>query len=189
MRYSTNARIIATLLSVMEGKTFVYNEAPGWCLRALRYVIQAALDIDSVEFWRRYRTRISTRNTDPARSYWATDVMASLREEAEQIPLEQIKGGDVIFSWKLGAPFGHCAVMLTPKLCYENTRQARAQKLHGYNGITVVETLPFWGDVDPSGAPYWEAFRLKEGDLPPAGTPLPPSSGADDLLLDVSRET
>lgn len=159
------SQIADALHVVLEGQLAVYDEKPGYCLRVLRQVVEYGLRLKPGEFYARYRTHTVDDNLDPVRNVWARDVMRSLREQGMRVAyddnrsliLRELQAGDLIFSWKLGEPQGHCAVVYTGganALCFENTGSQRGVRVSGFNHLSRVDDLTLhWPHS-------WEAFRL-----------------------------
>lgn len=79
--------------------------------------------------------------------------------ETNPLILRDLEPGDLIFSWALGSPIGHVAVVFSGgnnALAYENTRQDRGVRHSGFNRLTRVDELTL---LYPGS---WEAYRIPE---------------------------
>ena len=173
-------KIVNAILQILNGKLAIFDESPGYCLKVVRQIISAALNLSHDEFYARYRTHVVDDNPDPVANKWARDVMRSLREQGRRVAFDEhnpiiyreLEPGDIICSWALGSPIGHIAVLLTGgvnALAFENTGQRRGVAVGGYNRLTRVDDLTL---LYPGS---WEAFRLIDPELlDPFDQPLPP---------------
>lgn len=161
--------IRASLERVLEGELRPFEVSPGLCMRVVREVIEAAYGWGPGEFYSRYRTHPVLDNPDPERLVWARDIMRSLREkklrvafsETEPLILSELRPGDLVFSWALGSPQGHVAVVFSGgphALVLENTKSSRGVSVSrtGFNRLSRVDELI----LHMPGS--WEAFRLPE---------------------------
>lgn len=155
--------IRGAILAYLDGELEVWDSEPAYCLRQVRNVLSAALGLSEKEFWTLYATHIVDDHSRPIKSYWARDVMLSLREqgrrvaytEAEPLVISELKPGDILASWRLARPEGHIMLIHSGgpnALALENTSTLRGTKVSGYNRLSRVDELPYAGS--------WEAFRL-----------------------------
>lgn len=151
------------LQRALDGGLAVYDEDSGQCLQALRNVLMDALGLSKEQFWERYAFDLADDHPTPITAYWARDVMVTLRALGKRVAydtdrplvLDYLEAGDLLFSWRLGRPAGHCGVLLSGgknALMFENTSTLRGVQVSGYNRLSRVDSLPY-----PSS---WEAFRL-----------------------------
>lgn len=112
--------------AVLEGHPLLDGVRPGWCLQAVRLVVEHALKLPPGGFYTRYgvaRTERSIGRTDW--SWWASDLEASAKQLGLAVPFAARLPGDLVFSHELAAPIGHVAILATHGAMLEVTDPRR----------------------------------------------------------------
>lgn len=112
--------------AVLEGSPLLDGVRPGWCLMAVRLLVEHALGMRPGDFYRAYgvaRTERSVGRTDW--TWWASDLEASMKRLGLAIPYAARLPGDLVFSYELAAPIGHVAVLATHGAMLEVTDPRR----------------------------------------------------------------
>lgn len=112
--------------AVLEGSPLLDGVRPGWCLMAVRLVVEHALALPAGGFYRGFgvaRTERSVGRTDW--SWWASDIEASMKRLGLAVPFAARQPGDLVFSHELAAPIGHVAILATDGAMLEVTDPRR----------------------------------------------------------------
>lgn len=109
------------------GGTFVPPAVSrGWCMQAVRLIVERALDLPPGGFYTRYgvaRTSRSAGRTDW--SWWAADIEASMKHLGFAVPAAAREPGCLVFSHEQAPPVGHVGILLTRDAMLEVVNPAR----------------------------------------------------------------
>lgn len=126
-----NRLILNSAHQALRGDLKVVDHASGFCLRAVREVLEHAFLMKPHAFYATYLShrveRYQNDNTDP----WARDMERSLRAQGMAVPIAERLPGDLVFQWKAaptgsrspeGHPnyYGHVGILLERDLIFEN---------------------------------------------------------------------
>ena len=145
----TSELIQDAVIDALEGRLEVFDSGPGYCLRVLRQITSAALGLSYESFYALLTHRAPGNDEGVP---WAASLMVSLQAAGLEIPRGEAVGGCLAFTDKL-APQGHCGVLLSRTLLYENTGSQRGAQVSNYNRLSRVDELP-----EPDS---WHFFRLR----------------------------
>ena len=158
-RWATLNAMQQAVLGQMSGTVPSYPNEAGYCLRNVRLAVMSALAITENQFWARFAHTLVDDHPRPIESYWARDVQLSLRTTlgVTQVTGDELQGGEIGFSWKLGEPQGHTLAILSGgpnAFALENTHSLRGVKISGFNRLSRLDER-----LSPD---TWEFFRLPE---------------------------
>lgn len=145
------SRIAEVVTEVTKERFKPFDSDDGYCLRVTRQIVERALGLAEGEFYTRYRTHVSERNTSD--KPWAIDIQKSLREGGYGVSFAERQEGDIICTHEI-APQGHIGVLYSPSLLVENTGSRRGVQISGHNRLSRVDLWP----ASPSSI---EIFRLE----------------------------
>lgn len=115
------AQIILAVIAALTGKIETPQQ-PDRCLAFARIVVEHAYGMRPFEFYERF----GVRRTSAAASwrsdwtFWAADIEASLRQLKLGVPYHERRPGDLLFSHRTAAPYGHVGVLLSRELVAES---------------------------------------------------------------------
>lgn len=125
-----NRRIVETIQKgVYLDRVNVIDHASGFCLRAVREVLEATF---SIQLYRDYVHDRVERNRNDSWDWWARDVERSLRNRGMAVSnIDDRLPGDILFHWRSaptgtvnaqGHPnyYGHVGILMPGDLIFEN---------------------------------------------------------------------
>ena len=123
-----NRRVVETVNEALMDRINVVDHASGFCLRAVREVLEAAFGI---QLYRDYVKERVERNRDDSWDWWSRDVERSLRNRGMAVDLNERLPGDLLFYWRtartgtfnaLGHPnyYGHVGILMPNNMIFEN---------------------------------------------------------------------
>lgn len=141
--YASNAAIVAACWQVLRQELRTETRS-GWCLRFVREVVQHAYGLSHGQFYTAYRVAVTS--SAPGRTLsaepWASDLEASMKQLGYGVSLAQRLPGDIVFNWRLAAPYGHIAILMDSntvlELSYRHSRP-RSYKIRGGIVLTPLE--------------------------------------------------
>lgn len=151
----TGRRVADVALAVQEGDTLLDGSRRGWCLQAVRLVVERALGLPPGGFYSRYgvaRTTGAPGRTDP--SWWASDLEASMKRLGASVPFAARLPGDLVFSHRLAAPVGHVGILVSRGTILEVTDPRRRPRAFARGDVCLTP----WGSWEPT-----LVARLPEG--------------------------
>lgn len=156
-----NERIVESIYAAMKGEIDVPRQNGGWCLRAVRKVLENALGWGDEELFDRFPKKIETLTPEP-RAFWARDIQRSFREAGWTIPLSEAIPGDVVSYWQAarneyGEYVGHIALVSPHGYVFENVNPEHREGIAGVFTDGALSLTPFqsWGTGEEI-----EAFRV-----------------------------
>jgi hypothetical protein len=146
---STKARRVArAALDALEGK-YPVERRPWYCLAFVREVLEHAHNWPPYEFYRRLEAGMTQ---EQYRRRWAVDAEAACRNLGWDVPLEEMRPGDILFAGNASTPYGHVGIYVgeqvkdgvKAKYVAENTSSRRG---HRYGGALALTPLDRWDKV------------------------------------------
>lgn len=120
----TNQKIVAAAWGALKGDVGVPLE-PGWCLSAVRMIVEEALGLEPWGFYERFLVG-SPKALPEHESWWARDCERILREKGLAVPIKDRKPGDLLFNYEAAysrqyqANIGHVGILLEHDMVIEN---------------------------------------------------------------------
>lgn len=126
-------------------------DGPGFCLQAVRVIVEAALKLESREMYTRWliagttrrggtdRERLAAAKLDP----WASDFEASVKRLGWGVPFSERQAGDLLFDHNAAPPYGHVGILLDRDTLLESIDpKFRPTSLHlGHGSLSLT---PIW---------------------------------------------
>lgn len=128
---------------------------PGWCLQAVRVIVEEARGWPSHELYRRFLVAGTTRRPGAAEERlaaarldpWAADLEASAKALGWHVPGVERLPGDLVFNHAAAAPVGHVGVLISRDVVLENIDpDFRPRSVHlGHHSLslTLYGSLPW----------------------------------------------
>lgn len=122
----------------------------GYCLRAVRVVVEAAAGWDSHELYDRFLVAGTTRRAGSElerllaarREPWASDLERSMKLLSLGVPFGERRPGDLVFNHTALPPYGHVGVLLDESTVVESIdpryRPASLNLPHGSLSVTPL---------------------------------------------------
>jgi len=143
-----NERITAAAWRAVLNQLNGLPTRPGWCLQAVRVIVEEALGWPSHELYRRFlvagtsrrpggpEQRVAAARLDP----WAADMEASAKQLGWQVPGVERQAGDLVFNHAVAAPIGHVGVLISRDVVLENIDPAfRPGSVHlGHHSLSLT---------------------------------------------------
>ena len=106
---TVNERILSSAWAALRGELFAFETKPGYCLAAVRSVIEHALEWSSHTLYTDYLTeRVETPSADSplrwTRNPHARDLERSLRAQGMRVGRKEMLPGDLLFNYA-AAPY------------------------------------------------------------------------------------
>ena len=152
-------RLEQAVAEVAQGKRAIYSEKPGFCLMVARLVVSPALGYSDDQAWAFHAyfssSRVEGNETGAA---WARSAQRTMRDALGlQVPLDEVRVGDLVFNHKIDEVYGHVAVVVavtaSAVTILENTGSERGTKHDGFNRLSELKRWPFFE--------HCEAMRFK----------------------------
>lgn len=151
---TTNDLIVKAAVAAANGRVPGLPTQGGWCLKAVRLIVEWGLFDGRQEFYKRWlvagtttrggtdKDRLLEARADP----WASDIESSMKRLGLGVPAALRKPGDLVFNYRAAAPIGHVGVLLTRDMVLENIRPdyrpSSVHLAHGSLSITPYAALP-----------------------------------------------
>lgn len=129
---NNNDQIVQAAWSAVFGKIPGVPQAPGFCLQAVRVIVEHALDWPSHDLYKRCLVASTSRRPGDAgeqlraakQDPWAADLEASAKALGWPVPGKDRQPGDLVFNHAAAIPYGHVGILLTPDVVLENVNAA-----------------------------------------------------------------
>lgn len=141
-----NELIASRAWDVVRGNPLLDGTERGWCLQAVRRVVEASLGWDDHELYWRYGVARTTQGRADRTdwTWWAADIEAAMKELDLAVPAEHREPGDLVFRYLAARPYGHVAIFLGHDLVLEVIDPAHRPR------------SMFRGDIAVTPYGYWE---------------------------------
>jgi hypothetical protein len=133
--------------AVVHGDPLLSELKSGWCLKAVRLIVERAFGWVDGELYTRHGTHRTTGATDRTDwQWWSTDMERSFREQGKAVSAFERQPGDLLFSHVLAKPVGHSAILLSRDLILEVVNPAFRPRSFHRGSICLTP----WGEWEPT---------------------------------------
>lgn len=133
--------VVELALDVLNGN-FTTDTTPGYCLRVVREIVEAAFDVPERALYNRVivpQWRRLEKGSTPF--YWASSAEVALRSLG--LHTNDPEPGDLLFSSSASRPYGHVGILLDGDLVLENTMANRGWRKPGMGAVRLTPLSEF----------------------------------------------
>ena len=146
---TTNQKIVNAAWQALDDEAL--PNKGGYCLMTTRMIVEAALDLGNMGFYRTFLEGYPKADPVVPRSWWARDAHKILRDRGFGVRLEDRQPGDLVFNHAVapsdvykGFNIGHVGILIDTNTVLENGGSNRGVQLFGAIHLTPLHR---WLDV------------------------------------------